>query len=263
MEVAALQFCPDFLEVESNRSRVLEFIDRCDAELLVLPELCTTGYFFHSSEQLMSVAESVRGRTVTLLRDAARSRGAVIVAGIAELDGTRVYNSAVTVLPDGSVDVYRKTHLFAEEKTLFTEGDTGFQVRNFGSWRLGVMICYDWRFPEAARTLALKGATIIAHPSDLVAAPELWQPAMRVRALENRVFTVTANRTGRETRGQDELVFHGCSQIAAPSGKVLAEAGREDEGWISAEVDPTAADRKAFSKWNDIMTDRRPDLYEL
>jgi predicted amidohydrolase len=263
MRIAALQFCPDFLDVESNQSRVMDFINVCDADLLVLPELCFTGYFFHNSEQLGSVAETMQGRCVTMLRDAAHSRRCVIVAGIAERDGERVYNSAVTVLPDGSIDVYRKTHLFAEEKRLFTPGDTGFQVRDFGSWRLGVMICYDWRFPEAARTLALKGAQLIAHPSDLVAAPKLWQPAMRVRALENRVYTVTANRTGRETRGQDELVFHGCSQIAAPSGKVLAEAGREDEGWIVAEIDPSAADRKAFSEWNDIMTDRRPDLYEL
>ncbi|MCZ7554832.1 MAG: acyltransferase [Bacteroidia bacterium] len=263
MRSAALQFCPEFLAVESNQTRVLDFIRTCDAELLVLPELCFTGYFFHDSEQLRSVAEATNGPSVTLLRDVARSRKVIIVAGIAERAGENVYNSAVTVLPDGSVDVYRKTHLFAEEKILFTPGDSGFRVRDFGSWRLGVMICYDWRFPEAARTLALKGAHIIAHPSDLVAAPELWQPAMRVRSLENRVFTITANRTGRETRGLDELIFHGCSQIVAPSGKVLVEAGREDEGWIYAEIDPTAADRKAFSQWNDIMTDRRPDLYEL
>lgn len=263
MRTAALQFAPEFLDVPANLSRIEGYLSACDADLLVLPELCSSGYFFHDAAQLASVAETLDGQTVSLLREAAYAGNRIIVAGIAERDGARVFNSAVTVLPDGSVDVYRKTHLFAEEKILFAPGDTGFRVRDFGTWRLGVMICYDWRFPEAARTLALKGAQVIAHPSDLVAAPELWQPAMRVRSLENRVFTITANRTGSESRGDDELVFHGHSQIVAPSGKVLAQAGEADEGWIVADVDPASADRKAFSKWNDIFADRRPDLYEL
>ncbi len=263
MLTAALQFRPEFLNVHSNLDRIASYISSCEAELLVLPELCTTGYFFHDAAQLASVAEDLTGPAVSLLREASFAGRRIIVAGIAERDGGRIYNSAVTVLPDGSVDVYRKTHLFAEEKILFAPGDTGFRVLDFGTWRLGVMICYDWRFPEAARTLALKGAQVIAHPSDLVAAPELWQPAMRVRSLENRVFTLTANRTGTERRGEEKLVFHGHSQIVSASGKVLAEAGEDDEGWIVADIDPASADRKAFSRWNDIMTDRRPELYEL
>ncbi len=263
MRTAALQFCPAFLEVEANLRRIEGFLSSCDSELLVLPELCTTGYFFHDVTQLAEVAETKAGATVQLLREAACSGHRTIVAGFAEIDGHSFFNSAVTAMPDGSIDVYRKTHLFAEEKLLFTPGDTGFRVVRIGDMRLGVMICYDWRFPEAARTLALKGAQVIAHPSDLVATPELWQPAMRVRSLENRVFTVTADRNGSEKRGDDILAFHGCSQIVAPSGKVLAEFGEQEEGWIIADLDLASADRKAFSKWNDIMNDRRPELYEL
>jgi predicted amidohydrolase len=263
MYVAALQYHPVFLDVETNLDRLAAHIAACDAELLVLPELCTTGYFFHDVQQLRSVAEKRNGRTVSMFRDAAVENRRTIVAGFVELSATRLYNSAVTITPGGQCHFYRKSHLFAEERLLFTPGDSGFKVITVGNVRIGVMICYDWRFPEVARTLALKQAHIIVHPSDLVASPELWRPAMRVRSIENRVFTITANRIGEESRGDETLLFTGCSQIVAPSGKVLAEADAVSERWVIADIDPFDADRKAFSKWNDIMNDRRPELYEL
>ncbi|MDX9759147.1 MAG: nitrilase-related carbon-nitrogen hydrolase [Bacteroidota bacterium] len=264
MIAAALQFRPAFLDVGANLATLGRWLDAVEADLVVLPELCTTGYFFHETDQLRTVAEPRDGQTVAFLRGVAADRGIVIVAGFAERDGEALYNSAATVFPDGRVEIYRKVHLFAEEKIHFTPGNLGFPVAHWGDrLRLGVMICYDWRFPEAARTLALRGAQVIAHPSALVAAPRLWQPVMRTRSFENRVFTMTANRTGVERRGDDELVFHGCSQIVAPNGSVLAEAGEVDEGWIVSRIDPARADEKAFSSWNDIITDRRPESYAL
>ena len=264
MIVAALQFCPVFLDVAANRATLGRWLGAVEADLVVLPELCTTGYFFHDAEQLRAVTEPRDGPTVEYFRDVARERGMVIVGGFAERDGDALYNSAATVFPDGRVELYRKVHLFAEEKVHFTPGNLGFPVLRWGErLRLGVMICYDWRFPEAARTLALRGAQVIAHPSDLVAAPRLWQPVMRTRSFENRVFTITANRNGVERRGDEELIFHGCSQIVAPNGSVLAEAGEADEGWIVSRIDPARADEKAFSSWNDIITDRRPESYAL
>lgn len=264
MIVAALQFRPVFLDVAGNLATLAAWLDAVEADLVVLPELCTTGYFFHDTSQLRTVAEPRDGQTMAFLRGVAADRGMTIVAGFAERDGDALYNAAATVSADGRVDVYRKVHLFAEEKLHFTPGNLGFPLpRRDDHLRLGVMICYDWRFPEAARTLALRGAQVIAHPSNLVAAPRLWQPVMRTRAFENRVFTITANRTGIERRGEEELVFHGCSQIVAPNGRVLAEAGQTDEGWVVSRIDPSRADEKAFSSWNDIITDRRPEAYAL
>lgn len=264
MIVTALQFCPAFLDVDANLDTLAAYLGTCEADLAVLPELCTTGYFFHDTDQLRGVAEPRDGRTARFFGEIAREKQMAIVAGFAERDGDLLYNSALTVLPDGSTHVYRKVHLFAEEKRHFTPGDGGFPVITWGDrLRLGVMICYDWRFPEAARSLTLRGAQVIAHPSNLVAAPRHWKPVMRARSFENKVFTVTANRNGEERRGEEHLTFHGCSQIIAPNGTTLEEVDEQFEGWLTADFDPRKADEKAFSEWNDIITDRRPDMYAL
>ncbi len=262
MIISALQCCPVFLEVEENLQVLSGWLESCDADVVVLPELCTTGYFFHDTAQLEEVAEPADGRTVRFFTEAAREHNMALVAGFAERDGDAIYNSAVTIFPDGSRHIYRKVHLFAEEKKHFTPGNRGFEVYSWGDrLRLGVMICYDWRFPEAARTLTLRGAQVIAHPSNLVAAPRLWKPVMRTRSFENKVFTATANRTGEERRGEERLVFHGCSQIIAPNGTTLEEVDEQFEGWLTADIDPARADEKAFSSWNNIITDRRPEMY--
>lgn len=264
MIIAALQFQPAFLDVDANLSTLASYLESVDADLAVLPELCTSGYFFRDAEQLAAVAEDADGPSLRLFREIAAERNMAIVAGFAERDGAAIYNAAATVFPEGRVEIYRKVHLFAEEKRLFTPGDRGFPVITWGDrLRLGVMICYDWRFPEAARTLALRGAQVIAHPSNLVAAPRLWKPVMRTRSFENKVFTITANRNGEERRDDERLVFHGCSQIVAPNGTFLEEVDELYEGWLTAQIDPSKADEKAFSPWNDIMADRRPEAYEL
>jgi len=247
---------------EENHHLLSGWFESCDADIAVLPELCTTGYFFHNPGVLREQAEPADGRSVRFFIDAAREYNMIVVAGFAERDGDAMYNSAVTAFPDGQTRIYRKVHLFAEEKTMFTPGDRGFEVYHWGDrLRLGVMICYDWRFPEAARALTLRGAQVIAHPSNLVAAPRLWKPVMRTRSFENKVYTATANRNGVERRGEEELTFHGCSQIVAPNGTVLEEVDEQYEGWLRAEIDPSRADEKAFSRWNDIITDRRPEMY--
>ncbi len=263
MKAAAYQFCPAFLDVEANMTQLAEVLLASDAELAVLPELCTTGYFFESHQELLHYSETSGGRTVAAFREIAAEKKMIVVAGFPECDGDRVFNSAVIAFPDGTFQVYRKIHLFGAEKTMFAPGDEGFLLAEWEGAKIGVMICYDWRFPESVRTLALKGAQIIVHPSDLVAAPQLWQPVMRVRSVENRVFTITADRNGTERRGGAELTFHGCSQITDTGGRVLAEADEDFTGWISAEIDPVKADNKRFSEWNDIFADRRPGMYEL
>jgi predicted amidohydrolase len=234
-----------------------------EADLLVIPELAASGYFFTSAEELREFAERPEsGDFCGWVRGLAEARGLVAVAGFAELgDDDRLYNSAIVALPDRSYTVYRKTHLFYKEHLVFAPGDTGFGVVEWNGVRIGTMICYDWRFPEATRTLALRGADVIAHPSDLVAAKHLWGPTMRTRALENKVVIVTANRCGTEEHAGETLTFSGESQITAMNGKVLAEASADEECVIVAEVDPFATRNKSFNEYNDILRDRRPEMY--
>ena len=270
MIVSLVQTAPILGETETNLNAAEALIGECDADLIVLPELFATGYFFESTEQSRVLAEPIPdGPTTLRLHRWARETGATIVAGIAESAPTRehpdrLFNSAVVVAPNGWLGTYRKTHLFYEETLHFTPGDSGFRVwtvtdRRGRSYRLGVMICFDWLFPESARALALAGADVIAHPSNLVLphCPD----SMPVRALENGVFTATANRVGQDSNGRETLTFIGRSRICAPNAAVLAEAPRDAPGIVSAEIDPRSARDKALNPYNDKMESRRPAVY--
>ncbi len=263
MRVAYLQTSPLFGEVVSNVEKAVRKIAGLDAELIVLPELFSTGYQFRSGRELLDLAEDVPGGfAASRLAEAARSKRAYIVAGLAEREGKRAYNSAVLVGPRGHIGTYRKAHLFWDEKKIFTKGDTPFAVYKAGKARVGMMVCFDWLFPEAARTLALLGADIICHPSNLVLpyCPE----AMVTRSIENRVFTITANRVGVEERVNGKsLRFIGSSQVTSPTGEVLARAGGRKEGAGVVEIEPSEARRKLITPVNDIFGDRRKDLFRL
>jgi len=261
--LGVLQFAPAFGEVEANLARVENiFASYEKADVIVMPELFSTGYQFTSREEARSLAEPVRGgRTVERLLQISKRRGGVLVAGVAELDGNEIYNSAVAVSPDGVLARYRKIHLFAEEKFWFSPGDLEFPVFEWKGARVGIMICFDWRFPEAARTLALRGADIIAHPSNLI-RPQC-PDAMLTRSLENRVFSATANRFGAEARGGKEILrFTGKSQIVSPRGERLLAMGEEEEGLRVCEIDVALARDKKITPFNDALGDRRPAFYE-
>ncbi len=261
MRVGYLQFDPVFGEVARNLDLVEARLEQAEADLLVLPELCATGYQFVSQEEVFRLAEPVPdGETTKRLVDLAARRGMTIVAGLPERAGAQCFNAAVVVGPQGVLGCYRKTHLFFEETLWFTPGDSGFHVWDLGLAKVGVMICFDWYYPEAARTLALQGADIIAHPSNLVLphCPD----SMVTRCLENRVFSVTANRIGSEARGgKDPLTYIGMSEVVGPRGRILHRAPRESEELTIVEIDPAEARMKALNTYNDLLRDRRPALY--
>jgi predicted amidohydrolase len=261
MRVGFFQFAPMFGEVLRNLDKVVETLDRVDADLIVLPELFASGYQFVSQDEVIRLAEPVPdGPTTRRLIELAKHRRMVVVAGLPERAGDVCYNSAVVVGPSGFMGCYRKTHLFFEETLFFTPGDTGFQVWDIGSAKIGVMICFDWYYPEAARTLALKGAEIICHPSNLV-LPDCPN-SMPIRCLENRVFAITCNRIGSEARGgKDPLVFIGNSEVVAPRGAILHRAPRDHEELSIVEIDPADARNKALTAYNDLLRDRRESLY--
>jgi predicted amidohydrolase len=260
--VSALQFDPRPENLDGNLLLIENKSSEINSDIFVIPELASTGYFYLAKEELIDRAEAPgKGRFTSWMIETAVARSMVIVGGFAEREGGKLYNSALIALPDGSWRVYRKAHLFYKEKLVFEPGDSGFFIVEWNGVRLGTMICYDWRFPEAARTLALMGADIILHPSNLVAARELWGPTMLTRAFENRVAIVTANRIGTETRGEETLTFTGESQIVGHNGVILARAGAVETCVIEAGIAIEPARRKSINDFNDIFADRRPELY--
>ena len=190
MRVGIYQSHPKFGGVNYNVEMAVEVLNGVEADLMVLPELFNTGYQFISREETESLAEEIpSGKTCKAMMEMAGAKSMSLVFGIAERDGSHIYNSAVVAGPNGFIGKYRKVHLFAEEKYFFDPGDTGFRVFDVGSARIGVMICFDWWFPESARVLALLGADIICHPANLV-LPNCQQ-AMVTRSLENGLFSAT------------------------------------------------------------------------
>ena len=261
MDVAVVQFRPEFGDVERNLARMLELLSSQDADLFVLPELALSGYLFESPEEALSLSQTPDASEFDAVADVATGKGAAVVVGFAERAGGAVFNSSLLVAPDGARTTYRKIQLFWGEKTIFSPGDRPPTTVEVGGVRLGMMICFDWVFPEVARSLALQGADILCHPSNLVLP--YCQEAMVTRCLENRVFAITANRIGTEERAGRSLTFTGLSEVVAPSGEVLVRATPDREEVLVVTIDPMAARDKKLTPTNDVLADRRTALYTL
>ncbi|MBM4161616.1 MAG: acyltransferase [Ignavibacteria bacterium] len=258
MRLAIVQTNPVFGEVELNVRSALNLMRSTPADLYVLPELFNTGYNFIDGVEVSRLAESTSGPTFQSVAEFARDQACHVVYGFAESAG-RIYNSAALVGPGGFMGLYRKVHLFDREHLFFTPGDLGFRVFNLPFGNVGLMICFDWIYPEAARTLALKGAHLIVHPSNLVLP--YCPDAMVTRCVENRVFAATADRVGREDRGGVDLRFIGKSEIVSPRGEILGRLGADEVGILVMGLDLHEADFKKLTGYNDLLVDRRPEQY--
>ncbi len=267
VKVAVAQMDPKLGENAVNLARILALYREAagqGARLVVFPECAVSGYGFATLEAGHAAAETIPGPATDALAAACRETGAYAVVGLLEReDAERVYNSAALIGPEGVVGVYRKAHLPLLGVDRFTTpGNSGFRVWDVAIGRVGIAICYDLRFPEATRVLALAGADIIALPTNWPdGSQNAPQFVTRTRALENRVFLLACNRCGEESG----FWFFGHSQIADPGGNVLAEAG-DGEAICYAEIEPEQARQKrivlrpgAFEL--DTVGDRRPDLY--
>lgn len=266
LKVGFFQFNPEFGRVRKNLETVLETLEGVRADIIVLPELPFTGYYFKDRNELANLAEPLDdSSTIDALQRLCRRQQLHLVTGFAEKkvdreNSDQIFNSALLIGPEHVVHTYRKLHLFNTEKDYFDPGDTPLTVSLVGDVRVGMMVCFDWAFPEVARILALKGADIICHPSNLVLTH--CQQAMCTRALENGVFTVTANRYGIESRLQGELTFTGQSQITDPLGKRLCTAKPQEECLSVVEIDVSRARDKQLTTKNNLFEDRRPDKYQ-
>lgn len=270
VRIACLQMEPRVGEKDKNLARSLEMIDEAaaaGANLVVLPELCNSGYVFATREEALGLAEEIPdGPTCRDWAGAAARHGLHIVAGIAERDGRALYNAAVVVGPQGVIGKYRKNHLWAAENLFFEPGDLGVPVFRTDIGRVAAAICYDIWFPETFRLAAIQGADILCVPTNWVPMPE--QPAglptmANILAMggahANSMFVAAADRIGTE-RGQP---FIGNSLVVSYTGWPIAgPASADREEMIIAEANLSDARRKrSWNDFNQVLRDRRTDLY--
>ncbi len=269
--VAAVQMRPNIGSKDANVEHSLELIAQAanaDSRLIVLPELCNSGYVFESREEAFSLAELIpSGPTCSKWISTAAKLNCYIVAGISERDGDALYNASVVIGPDGFIGKFRKVHLWNKENLYFEPGNLGFPVFKTAIGRIGTFICYDGWFPEAYRLCALQGADIICVPTNWVPIPgqDEQREAMAnilvmAGAHANSVYIVAADRVGIER----EQPFIGQSVIVSYTGwPISGPASADAEEIIYAEVDLSEARAKRnWNEFNQVMRDRRTDTYD-
>lgn len=265
--IAVVQMDVSLGDVPRNRDVILARVAaaaKLGASLVIFPECCLTGYCFDSLAEAEPHAESIPGPSTDAISEACRTRNVHAVIGMLEQDGPRIYNAAVLCGPDGVVARYRKVHLpYLGVDRFTTPGDTPFDVYQVGELRLGINICYDSAFPEAARVMALAGADLIVLPTNFPPGARcMIEHVVHVRAMENAVYYAAANRVGQER----EFEFIGQSKICDPDGRVLAEADGAEETILIAEIDLAQARQKRRVRVPgtheiDRFADRRPEFY--
>jgi predicted amidohydrolase len=260
MKVGYVQLKTLFGEKQSNFDKVSDLLeDVKDVDLIVIPELFATGYTFTSIEEVESLSENNDGETSQFLKAIGKRTGAVIVGGFVEKFENKLFNSAMMISKDSVIDIYRKLHLFNKEKKWFSPGNTKLKVNTIKGAKVGMMICFDWTFPEVVRTLSLLGAEIIAHPANLVMP--YCQNAMQTRCFCNKIYAITANRIGTEKRGEDTFEFTGRSQITSFNGDVLSSAPSDREFVDFIEIFPIKTQNKNINQFNNVHDDRREKYY--
>ena len=243
------------------------------ANIILLQELFETPYFCqrHDFEYMDLATTPEENPAVKRFQKVAKELDVVIPVSFFERAGNAAFNSIAIIDADGTVlGKYRKTHIpdgmpYAE-KFFFTPGDTGFKVWKTKYATIGVGICWDQWFPEAARCMALLGAEILFYPTAIGSEPVLqtdskphWQRCMQGHAAANIMPVVASNRIGHEVQKDSEMTFYGSSFIADETGGLVAEADRETEGVITAEFDLDAIAQKR-REWG-VFRDRRPEMY--
>lgn len=269
MRIAGFQIDVVLGDIESNLRRMESALQegvRGGARLVIFPECSATGYCFETFEEARALAEPIPGPLTERMAAACRRADAYCVIGMIERDGERLFNAAVLVGPKGVVGSYRKVHLPYLGLDMFTTpGDRPFAVQEVEGVRIGLNICYDSSFPEAARCLTLLGADVIVLPTNWPPGAEcLACSGISTRAMENAVYYAAVNRVGVE-RG---FRFIGQSSICAPDGGVIASAAGTDEQALYADIDVTRSRRKWIIRVPDRheidrLADRRPEMYGL
>lgn len=244
------------------------------ADIILLQELFETPYFCQTeSYEYLKIAATVEeNRAVNHFKKIAAELKVVLPISFFERSGNSAFNSLVVIDADGTIlGTYRKTHIpdgqCYEEKFYFTPGDTGFKVWDTAYGKIGVGVCWDQWFPESARVMALMGAEILFYPTAIGTEPILpvdsqphWQRCMQGHAAANIMPLVASNRVGTEKQEESSMTFYGTSFIAGPTGEIIEQMNRTDEGTIVAEFDLDEIRDKRQS-WG-VFRDRRPEMYK-
>jgi 5-aminopentanamidase len=271
MKIGYFQYNPYYHNIPKNLDYIQSRLGSVSADLIVLPELSLSGYLFNSNDEVLACAETIPGPSTDKFLSLAKKTQTAYIYGCIEKDthsasiddgSPKCYNSSVFINPQGEIKTYRKAHLFNREKIHFIQGDDPFFVFDIQGISVGMLICFDHMFPEAARTLTLMGAQIICHPSNLVLSG-FAQATTLARSIENQIFWVLANRIGTENSGSVSCTYTGGSQISTPDGSVIVSSSQEMEDLQIVDIDPSLAINKSISKRNHIINDRRTDLYQL
>ncbi len=257
MKVAQLQINPVLGKEEDNIKQISGLLNNCsDADIIVLPELANSGYNFLTKERAeLFAVHHHHDNFISFLKEYSVKLNAAIISGYFEIDGDNYYNSSIFIDPKGNMCNYRKAHLFMNERNIFQPGNVGFPIMEYMGVKIGMLICFDYLFPEAWRILALKGADIIAHPSNLVTLNA--RKVVPAQAVINRIFIATTNRTGKD----NGLVFNGNTTLYNPSGEIVASLNDHETGILFSDIDPEMTRNKMITDLNHVLNDRRPDIY--
>jgi N-carbamoylputrescine amidase len=276
IKVAATQLAISW-DLSANLQKAKETIESAAAQganIILLQELFATPYFCkEQNPKYMEFAQPAENNSLlNELSELAKNLNVVLPISFYERAGNSFFNSLVTIDADGSLgELYRKSHIpdgpGYREKFYFSPGDTGFKVWDTQFGTIGAAICWDQWFPEAARAMTLAGAEILFYPTAIGSEPQdpeldsrdHWQRVMQGHAAANLVPVVASNRVGTETDDGTEITFYGSSFITDETGKILAQADRQNESILIAELDLDAS-RTARRSWG-LFRDRRPELY--
>ncbi len=263
VRAAVVQMDVALRQTKRNQQRILDLAAQTEADLVIFPECANSGYAFNSQDEAMPYAETIPGPFVEALTAVARDKSRCLAVGLLEKDGSRLRNSAVLVTAEGEVHVYRKTHLPYLGLDRFVTPGGSLPVFKTSLGVVGLLICYEWRFPEVARALALQGAELLIGlsnwPRGAVVIPTLLLPA---RAAENRVWIASANRVGLE--GGSEFI--GKSAVIDPNGDTVVALDGPQEGVSCCDMDLSLSRQKHLVRKPgeyeiDLFEDRRPALY--
>jgi predicted amidohydrolase len=266
--VACCQIEPRIGAIDVNLENTVSWIEKAasiGSKLIILPELCVSGYVFNSRDEAFQNAEKVPGgRSIKSWEEVAAQNEVYLVAGIAEIQESSLYNTSVLIGPSGYIGKYRKLHLWFEEKLFFEPGDTGMPLFKLPFGRLAMMVCYDMWFPEVARIYALKGADIITVPTNWpkvkTESSSITDNLIVSQSHMNGVFIAASDRIGNE-RG---VSFRGRSIITSNRGEVIGGPASETlEEIIMAKCNLSESRVKQSNRLNNIFGDRRVDVYDL
>ncbi|HYM21062.1 MAG TPA: nitrilase-related carbon-nitrogen hydrolase [Candidatus Kapabacteria bacterium] len=265
--VGVVQFAPAHKDLKKNIANVCDLIAHCTADLLVFPELSLSGYAFSSPEEARPFAIEADGEEIQNIAACARSNKVAIVLGFAQAEGDDLFNSSVAISSTGDIaGLYQKQHLFYYEKMVFYQGELGrpvfdVMIRDDRSVKVGMEICYDWRFPENTLEMAFQGAEIVAIPSNIVTTTGMLHETLRVRAFDNKVIIAFADRIGSEMleteAGQEKLKFRGESCIINYNGEILSKLSTTENSIAYATVRTEKTHSKRINDHNDLFEDRK------